>query len=149
MNVNLTEEQRKQVAQWLNQGAKLSEVQDRLAREFGIRLTYMEVRLLVDDLKLQVKDPEPETAEAAKPSGRETDKTGAAGRVRLTVDELTKPGAVISGKVTFSDGQKAEWYLDQMGRLGLATEKPGYRPSADDVEEFQRQLDQELAKYGF
>lgn len=149
MNVNLTEEQRKQVAQWLNQGAKLSEVQDRLAKEFGIRLTYMEVRLLVDDLKLQVKDPEPETTEAAKPSGRETDKAGAQGRVRLTVDEITKPGAVISGKVTFSDGQKAEWYLDQMGRLGLATEKPGYRPSAADVEEFQRQLDQELAKYGF
>ncbi|MCX7867681.1 hypothetical protein [Limisphaera sp. VF-2] len=150
MNVNLTEEQRKQVAQWLNQGAKLSEVQDRLAKEFGIRLTYMEVRLLVDDLKLQVKDPEPETTEAAKPAGRETEKAGAGPRrVRISVDELTRPGAVISGKVTFSDGQTADWYLDQMGRLGLATEKPGYRPSAEDIEEFQRQLDQELAKYGF
>jgi hypothetical protein len=65
------------------------------------------------------------------------------------VDELTKPGAVLSGKVTFSDGQKADWYLDQMGRLGLAPEKPGYRPSEADLEEFQTQLDRELARYGF
>jgi hypothetical protein len=150
MNVNLTEEQRKQVAQWLNQGAKLSEVQDRLAKEFGLRLTYMEVRLLVADLKLQVKDPEPESSEAVQAAGRQADKPAAASsRVRVTVDELTKPGAVVSGKVTFSDGQKADWYLDQTGRLGLATEKPGYRPSAADVEEFQQQLERELAKYGF
>lgn len=149
MIANLTEEQRQQVARWLAQGAKLSEVQDRLAKEFGLRLTYMEVRLLVDDLKLQVKDPEPDTAEPpAKPQPASEARPGQK-RVQLTVDELTKPGAVVSGKVTFSDGQKADWYLDQMGRLGLATEKPGYRPSTTDLEEFQQLLERELARYGF
>jgi len=149
MIANLTEEQRKQVAQWLAQGAKLSEVQDRLAREFGIRLTYMEVRLLVDDLKLQVKDPEPEPGQAPATAAAQGHSAATQKGVRVTVDELTKPGAVLSGKVTFSDGQKADWYLDQMGRLGLAPEKPGYRPSAADLEEFQTQLDRELARYGF
>lgn len=149
MIANLTEEQRQQVARWLAEGAKLSEVQDRLAKEFGLRLTYMEVRLLVDDLKLQVKDPEPEPDQATAQSAPAGQPGPGTKGVQVTVDELTKPGAVLSGKVTFSDGQKAEWYLDQMGRLGLATEKPGYRPSAADLQEFQQQLDRELTRYGF
>ena len=47
---------------------------------------------------------------------------------------LTLAGAVISGKVTFSDGEKADWYLDQTGRLGLGPQKQGYRPPASDVQ---------------
>ena len=31
----------------------------------------------------------------------------------MSVDQITKPGAIVSGKVTFSDGQIADWYLDQ------------------------------------
>ena len=57
--MNLDETQRQRVTAWILQGAKLSEIQTRLAEEFGLRLTYMEVRLLVDDLKLTPKDPEP------------------------------------------------------------------------------------------
>src|SRR5947208_2764781 len=57
--MNLDEAQRRQVGQWIEQGLKLSEIQDRLAAELGLRLTYMEVRLLVDDLKLTPKDVEP------------------------------------------------------------------------------------------
>ena len=57
--MNLDENQRQRVTAWILQGAKLSEIQSRLAAEFGLRLTYMEVRLLVDDLKLTPKDPEP------------------------------------------------------------------------------------------
>ena len=57
--MNLTDEQRQSVTAWILQGAKLSEVQNRLVAEFGIKLTYMEARFLVDDLKLTLKDPEP------------------------------------------------------------------------------------------
>jgi hypothetical protein len=42
--------------------------------------------------------------------------------------------------VTFSDGETAEWMLDQTGRLGLNPTKPGYRPSEADVMSFQREL---------
>jgi transposase len=40
--MNLDEEQRQRVAAWIAQGAKLSEIQTRLASEFGLKLTYME-----------------------------------------------------------------------------------------------------------
>lgn len=156
--MNLTDEQRQQVASWIAQGAKLSEIQSRLASEFGLKLTYMEVRFLVDDLKLVPKDPEPPKAaepEAAKPAtteptaAKEIPAPAAAGKVSVTVDQITRPGSLISGKVTFSDGQMADWYLDQMGRLGLVPKQQGYKPSAPDVQEFQLALQQEVAKLGY
>ena len=55
--MNLDETQRQRVSAWILQGAKLSEIQNRLLSEFSIKMTYMEVRLLVDDLKLTPKDP--------------------------------------------------------------------------------------------
>ena len=56
--MNLNDTQRQTVAGWVAEGLKLSEVQNRLAADLGVRMTYMEVRLLVDDLKLKLKDPE-------------------------------------------------------------------------------------------
>ena len=72
--MNLDEAQRQKVAAWIADGAKLSEIQTRLMSEFNLKLTYMEVRFLVDDLKLTPKDPEPPkvaapVAEAPKPAG--------------------------------------------------------------------------------
>jgi hypothetical protein len=68
--------------------------------------------------------------------------------VSLIVDQLARPGAIVSGKVTFSDGKKADWHLDQTGRLGLVTQQQGYRPSAADVQQFQAALETELSKLG-
>ncbi|HEY5041121.1 MAG TPA: hypothetical protein VIK53_03890 [Verrucomicrobiae bacterium] len=160
--MNLTEEQRKQVAEWIAQGAKLSEVQNRLAAEFGIKLTYMEARFLVDDLKLTPKDPEPPkvvappvSPTAANPAKLTVEKNPApegtlpASGVSVSVDQITKPGAIVSGKVNFSDGQTADWYLDQTGRLGVVPKQPGYKPSPADVQEFQLALQQEMAKLGY
>ena len=71
------------------------------------------------------------------------------GRVSLSVDQLARPGALVSGKVTFSDGKQADWYLDQQGRLGVVPKEQGYKPAAMDVQEFQLALQDELAKMGF
>src|SRR2546430_16577949 len=57
--MNLDNAQRRTVSDWIGQGQKLSEIQKRLADELGVHPTYMEVRLLVDDLKLMPKDAEP------------------------------------------------------------------------------------------
>jgi len=162
--MNLTDEQRKQVAVWIAQGAKLAEIQSRLAAEFGVKLTYMDTRFLVDDLKLVPKDPErPKPVEppalakaplAAKPAGAEggvedvTPPPGAS-KVSVIVDQITRPGAIVSGKVTFSDAQTADWYLDQTGRLGVVPKQQGYKPSAADVQDFQVALQQEVAKLGY
>ena len=155
--MNLDEAQRKKVAAWIADGAKLSEIQTRLASELNLKFTYMEVRLLVDDLKLTPKDPEPPKVvapppEAAKPAAEKpapAPAAGMAGTVSVTVDQLARPGAIVSGKVTFSDGQQADWYLDQSGRLGVAPKQAGYKPSAADVQQFQAALEKEISRMGF
>jgi hypothetical protein len=161
--MNIDEAQRQRVSAWIIEGAKLSEIQNRLLSEFGKKLTYMEVRFLVDDLKLTPKDPEPPkvvappvSPPAAGPAKLTVEKNPApegtlpaSGGVSLSVDQLTKPGAMISGKATFSDGQQADWYLDQTGRLGLVPKQAGYKPSAADVQNFQTALQQEVAKLGY
>ena len=163
--MNLTEEQRQRVAAWIAEGAKLGEIQNRLASELGIKLTYMDTRFLIDDLKLVPKDPErpktPEPAIPAKaplsthpvPAGESVEPEVlpplGGGKVSVTVDQITRPGAIVSGKVTFSDGQTAEWYLDQSGRLGVVPKQQGYKPSPADVQDFQTALQQEVAKLGY
>jgi hypothetical protein len=164
--MNLDEGQRKRVSEWIDQGLKLSDIQGRIASELGLKLTYMDVRFLVDDLKLTPKDAErfkpasatfetaPTAPTAAKPAalskGAPVPETGApASSVSIQIDQLARPGAVVSGKVTFSDGNLAEWYFDQMGRLGLVPQTPGYRPPPSDLREFQSLLDGELSKLGF
>jgi hypothetical protein len=74
---------------------------------------------------------------------------GGPSKVSVSVDQIARPGAMVSGKVTFSDGQTADWFLDQMGRLGLAPAQKGYKPPAGDVEDFQIALQNELQKLGF
>ena len=155
--MNLTEEQRQRVTAWILEGAKLSEIQNRLMSEFKVKLTYMEVRFLVDDLKLTPKDPEPpkviappaEKVAAEKKSPLKAESAQAPGGVSVSVDQIAKPGAIVSGKVTFSDGQTADWYLDQTGRLGVVPKQAGYKPSAADVQDFQLALQQEVAKLGY
>ena len=143
----LTDEHKKTVASWIADGASLSDVQKRLKDEFQITMTYMDVRFLVDDLKLQIKEEEPNQSEAverlaaAKQEG-EMQREGAPpkGGVSVTMDRITKPHALASGKVTFSDSETAEWMLDQTGRLGLVPATQGYRPSQADVLAFQDEL---------
>jgi hypothetical protein len=158
--MNLDESQHQKVAAWIADGATISQIQSRLASELGLKLTYMEVRFLVDDLKLTPKDPEPPKnvtpppAAPAKPADAKNappsaEPPGATGGVSVTVDQLTKPGAIASGKVTFSDGQAADWYLDQTGRLGVVPKQQGYKPSAADVQQFQAALEKEIARMGF
>ncbi|HLP78954.1 MAG TPA: hypothetical protein VK327_18795 [Candidatus Paceibacterota bacterium] len=159
--MNLDEAQRKKVAAWIQEGLKLSDIQNRIASELGLRLTYMDVRLLVDDLKLTPKDVEPpkvptlNTAPSAPaPSGQmpapQDSKMPPAptGGVSVTVDQLARPGAMVSGKVTFTDGNAADWYIDQTGRLGLVPQQAGYRPPTADVQQFQMALEAELSKMG-
>jgi hypothetical protein len=154
--MNLDEAQRKQVAAWIADGAKLSEIQTRLASELKLKFTYMEVRLLVDDLKLTPKDPEPpkvaappvEPAKLVAEKAAPPPAASAPGGVSVTVDQLARPGAIVSGQVAFSDGQQADWYLDQSGRLGVAPKQQGYKPSAADVQQFQAALEKEISRMG-
>jgi hypothetical protein len=168
--LELDQAQKEAVKKWVADGANISDVQNRLIKEFGLKPTYMDVRLLILDLGATVQDKKPPVTDIKKapaappPPGVEADDldaeeaapplpgdapAGPIGGVKVEVDRLMKPGAMVSGSVTFSDGVKAQWSLDQMGRLGLAGVKPGYRPSQPDVQEFQLALQKELAKQGY
>ena len=136
----LTDDQKAAISKWIEEGANLSEIQKRLKEEFQISLTYLDTRLLADDLKLSIKEPErPPDPKPLPPPEPET--PAPSGKVSVTIDQITRPGAMVSGRVTFSDGQKSEWYLDQTGRLGLNPSTPGYRPSQQDVMDFQVELE--------
>ncbi len=158
--MELSAEQITAVRQWVEAGASLSEVQNRIRAEFDLRPTFFEVRMLVMDLGAQVKDresqveaddvttaklpPKPTTPES--PAAAPTPPAG----VSVSVDTIQAiPGALVSGGVTFSDGTKARWYFDRMGRFGFEPELPGYKPTPEDSQTFQQLLQQELSARGY
>ena len=162
--MQLNEQQTKAVKSWIELGDGLSEVQRKLRAEYGISMTFMDVRLLMLDMNVTVKDkvaPKKEVIVPAQKSGEETtaadepdimpenEEEGTAGGVSLTLDRLIKPGTIVSGTVRFSDGVSASWGLDQMGRLMLNPEKQNYKPSQEDVRGFQVELQKLLAQRGF
>lgn len=156
--MTLTEEQTATLRQWLAQGATLSDVQNRLRTEFNLHLTFFDVRMLVMELGAEVKDKEAQVeaddvtkAHLPPKAGEESAPAPTPpGSVSVTVDSIQAiPGAIVSGSVTFSDGNKARWYFDQMGRFGFEPELPGYQPSEADSRAFQQQLQTELSSRGF
>ena len=162
--MQLDDAQKQQVAAWLNEGLSLAAIQTRLEQEFGLRLTYLEVKLLVSELAVLPKDPAPKEEKTPPPPVGEpspapgttappTDAPSqepapAGGSVSVSVDQVARPGALVSGKVTFSAGQTGSWYVDEMGRLGLMPSQPGYRPPPEDMQSFQQALDRELSQAG-
>lgn len=176
--MEFSEEQKDTIRGWAREGCGLAEIQRRIAGEFGTTMTYMDVRFLIVDLDVTIDEPEEkkpappappeepppppaeppagpyadappaepyaEAAPAAPPSGAEM-----ASHVSVEIDRLIKPGAIVSGTVTFSDGVTATWMLDQLGRLAIDPSQPGYRPSDADNEAFVKALQAEVAKQGF
>lgn len=192
--MTLTPEQTQTVSTWVAAGDNLSVIQRKLSEHFQLSLTYMDVRFLVDDLGLELKNatPKAETDLSKAPAPRPAAATpapekkgfidklketvglgepaadpgdedelppeafpedapaGAApGGLSIEVDRLTRPGTVVSGTVTFSDGVSGKWALDQYGRLMLDTGQPGYQPSPADVQTFQRELSAQLQRSGY
>ena len=154
----LTPEQISKVSAWVAEGATLSQIQERLSSKLDVSMTYMDVRFLVDDLNLALVEKEeskkPEEAaveaapgEAVPPAAAPT--AQGAGVVTVEVDTIAQPHAMVSGHVTFSDGEKADWYIDQQGRPGMAARTAGYRPTPQDITDFQAKLDVALRQAGY
>ena len=167
--MKLSEDQLKSVAAWFAGGASLDEIQKRLVSEFGVHVTYFDLRMIVaelpqpeeegedagetsttpndgdatpNDAETIPNDGEPATPEEAPPDGE------AASSLTVTVDALMIPGTMASGDVVFSDGVKGKWYLDQMGHLGMGDLPQGYRPSPADAALFQARLMEALRAKG-
>jgi hypothetical protein len=162
--MQLNDEQRALVAQWVKEGCNLSEIQRRLAEQCKLNLLYMDVRFLVLELGLDLQEkkvsapaPKDLAAPATPPpvpaDGEEAGLPGeppaGTGNVSVDVDRIMRPGSLVSGTVVFSDGVKATWALDQAGRLALGGTDKTYRPSAQDIQEFQMTIARELQKRGY
>jgi hypothetical protein len=186
----LTPEQKQAVSDWIAAGDNLSTVQKKLGDQFKLSMTYRDVRFLVDDLGLELKNAAPKAdatdvtkaavppvggpAQAGPPRGNAAPPPAdlpaddsdlppeefpedegvpatppAAGSLSIEVDRLMRPGTVVSGSVTFSDGVSGKWALDQYGRLMLETPQKGYQPSPADVQAFQKELQTQLARQGY
>jgi hypothetical protein len=132
----LSTEQVASLHQWAAEGASMYDLQRKVKEEFDISLTYMDTRFMVLDLGINLLEAavEEPKKEEEKPAPTPT------GKVSVTMDTLALPGALVSGKVEFSDGETAIWMLDQSGRPGLDPDTAGYRPSQPDIVEFQKQL---------
>ena len=150
-----SDEQKKEIASWVADGIGLSDIQKKINTDFGIVMTYMDVRFLVDDLNLTLQDQEEEVPakkedeDASTKAASVDDPLGSPGGVSVELDTVNPPGAMASGTVVFSDGQSKKWTLDQFGRLGLSGGDDQYKPSDEDVAEFQKQLDTALRGRGF
>lgn len=146
--MKLTDEQVACVAQWTREGASLSDVQKRLEEEFSVRITYMDLRFLIDDLDLELTATGPKFDEPKVENLDAQPGSGGGGGVRVSLDKVARPDALVSGQVTFSDGVSAQWHLDQMGRLALDAKQPGYKPSQEDLQTFQDELRKAVEKSG-
>ena len=160
--MKLDEAQESGVRRWVEQGCGLSEIQQKLSKEFNLSATYMDVRFLIIDLGLKVQEKRRSSSSSTAPTattrdlrGEEDESPGEgppdrmSGGVPLQVDRITKAGSLASGKVIFSDGIAATWMVDQSGRLAISPEKRGYSPNHKDLQTFQIELRKALETRAF
>lgn len=155
--MNLSDEQKAIVGTWVSEGESIANIQNLLKEHFSIGLTYMDVRFLVDDLGVTYKDsneePEEDSDEKStteEPSEEPTEETTESSGVVVDVDAVIRPGSLVSGNVRFSDGVVLGWQLTSTGQLGLIPgDDPEYRPSNEDLQSFQTQLQNILKDKGF
>ena len=139
------------MAQKLEEGESLSNVQKLVNEKFGTRYTFMEIRILASELEgidwgaLDPKQPAPPAAEKEKDDAAAPSEPSAAmgGKTVVEVSKLVRPGTALSGTVTFRSGSSAEWYVDSYGRLGLENLR-GEQPTEEDVRDFQIELQKQL-----
>ena len=149
---NLSDEQQSAVKEWAREGSQLADIQKRLKGQFGLNVTYMDTRLLVLDLGIEIQievtseseddseETDLESSAEAAPGSPESEQPVPSGGLQVTTDEMVRAGAIVSGTVIFSDGEKAIWMIDEMGRPGLEPDTEGYQPSEEDLIEFEKHL---------
>jgi hypothetical protein len=162
------------IAKLLAEGMSLSKIQSVLKDQHQISMTFLNLRLLaseienVDWTKQNKPEPKKKPAPAAKPQNNgmapaasdENDEFGdeaeplpdsgstpaGSGATVVELNKLVRPGALACGKVSFGSGAQAEWILDQFGRLAL--DKAVGKPTQQDIQEFQVELQKLLARSG-
>ena len=96
--MKLTDEQKAAVAAWFAGGASLDEIQKRIAAEFGVHVTYLDLRLFVADL------PQPKEAVVDAEAGVPSADGGGVGTRRPTNGDAEQAGvAPAEGDAEFGE----------------------------------------------
>ncbi|MEM9080059.1 MAG: hypothetical protein AAGC74_05140 [Verrucomicrobiota bacterium] len=140
----LSEEQVAALRAWAAEGGQLADLQKKLKEEFGLNVTYMDMRFAVLDLGIEIQGEEEEEERSDDADAVLEEASGSSeggdGKVSVTVDQIAQAGAMVSGTIVFSDGEKGRWLIDAMGRPSLDPDTAGYRPTEEDLMAFQLEL---------
>lgn len=122
--MSLTPEQKTAVASWVAAGDNLSAVQKKLSEQFQVSMTYRDVRFLVDDLNLELKDAAPKVdasdvtkAPPPKPAAPAPEKKGFFDKAKEKLG-LSKDDASAVNET--SEDELAEEELDELPPEGAA-----------------------------
>lgn len=136
-------EMKKFMAAEIAAGKSLSDIQTLLNEKFGVRLTYMDVRIMASELENidwtsrdPVKPADP-VEDVTKVPVQKKDAAGN-GTTVVEVNQVVRAGALAEGTVQFGSGASGTWIVDQMGRLGF--DKLNGEPTEKDIQEFQVEL---------
>lgn len=139
---------KKIIAKELNNGLTLSQIQDLLKDEYDYQITFLELRLMA----AEVESIDWKSLEASDEDNNDSDKNkedekppvNPTGATQIEISSLVRPGALTHGTVVFISGAKAEWILENTGRLGL--DNIVGKPTEDDLADFQIKLQSLLSK---
>lgn len=147
MSMTVTAEQLEMVRQWASLGVDLNGIQKNLAAECGVHMTYMDVRFLLLDHGIEIATaavPVEEKKPAPAPEPESAPQPAADGKLVVTLDELTLPGTLISGKVAFASGTRGGWQIDQLGRFAWNALEG--QPTPEELQAFQMELTKLLSR---
>ena len=153
------EELKKLIAGFLRQGMSLPEIQNKLASEHKTTVTFLDLRLIASEIEnIDWKEMPGEKSEAKESKEDEAhvvededqgdeeisgDKGTWENGAVVEISKISRPGAMMSGSVKFPSGAKADWVLDNFGRIGL--ENATGKPTQEDIKEFQVALQKKVA----
>jgi hypothetical protein len=111
--MSLTPAQKKTVASWVEAGDNLSTIQKKLADEIKLSMTYRDVRFLVDDLNLDIKDAAP----------------------KIDTSDVTKAQPAPPPAAAPKPGAEKKGFLEKAKeKLGLGDAKPASEDGMEDEE---------------
>lgn len=108
--MSLTPAQKKTVASWVEAGDNLSTIQKKLTDEFKLSMTYRDVRFLVDDLNLDIKDaaPKVDTSDVTKAQPAPAPAPKAAPEKKGFLEKAKEKLGLGDAKPAEEDGAEAE-----------------------------------------
>lgn len=102
--MTLTPEQQQTVSSWVAAGDNLSTIQKKLSEQFKVSMTYRDVRFLVDDLNLALKDAAP--------------------KVDASDVSKAQPAPASAGPAARATGERKGFFDKAKEKLGLAKDEP-------------------------